>query len=119
MKTTTTDLIEQILDAADKRAPVAEIVPRHDYIHRETGQKYGAFGIPFGVKREDLDPGPIYWVFQGSNGTTYGDRYKTEADAEFAKDRKRLNVRESFREAMADMDDDALASQAAYWLGED
>lgn len=110
--------IERILDAADARAPKADIVSRHDYVHRETGQKFGAFGIPFSVSRDDLDPGPTYWVFQASDGTTYGNRYDTEQAANDKKEFYRLRARAAFETALGNMTDDEIDRQAAYWLGD-
>jgi hypothetical protein len=57
-----------------------------------------------------------YYVFQGSDGTTYGRRYPIREEAEAVLEAGALRDEDDMLIALRRMTEDQIAAQADYWL---
>lgn len=107
-------LIERILDAADNRKRSLFSIVQRNQLLGSDGQWYGGGGFPLGVKwTGESQP---YWVCQNRDGTTYGKRYASEAEAKSEIAKSMAAAREEFRKELAQMTQARLHDQADYWL---
>jgi hypothetical protein len=77
------------------------------------GKKYGTAGFPLGV--EILGRSDAYWVFQYRDGTTYGKRYGSEAEAIAANEESAKRHGREMALALEKMTKEQLKAQSDYW----
>jgi predicted RNA methylase len=105
-------LVERIVTAA--RKPEPEIVPVREDLYSD-GKWHSAFGVPHGVTNTGQTRIAGY-VFRASDGTTHGRRYETPEAAREAWRSAQATRDEEFRQALLEMPDDRIQSQAEYWM---
>ena len=108
-------LIAAILDAAARPCP--QIVEVPGLRHKATGKVCGIHGLPFNFQRNDYESISLGFAYRdGTNGTTYGTRAKTQQELiEQHEARERTN-RAQFAAVLAEATDEQVLSQASYWI---
>lgn len=97
--------------------PCPDIVESVMCQHKQTGKQYSPFGMPFNFNPNDYQHVSVGFVFRSKDGTTYGSRHATKEAAQAKHDLWESEKAADFRKELEKMSDDALQSQADYWLG--
>jgi hypothetical protein len=106
------ETIEKILKVA--RKPVPQIKEKYE-LKGTDGKWRSAFGFPDGVKSTG-ERRLIGYVFQSSDGTTFGERAKSKQELIDRWNKKEDKTEEEFRADLLNRTDKNLQEAADYWL---
>ncbi|MBU2249172.1 MAG: hypothetical protein KKD77_20665, partial [Gammaproteobacteria bacterium] len=106
--------IESIVAAA--RRPKNKVVEKY-LLKGSDGEWHGGLGFPLGVEWTGEKSEP-YYVFESSEGTTYGERYKTREKANQAQIRSQESRDAEFRDHLSSLSPEELQKKADFWLKE-
>ncbi len=113
-------MVAAVLNAAEHsdRNGWPEVVPVIRLRDRTTGTLYGMYGVPLGVKREDLDSVPSGFTFRNRrDGTTHCPKpFATAEEAQAYLDNNLASTLKRFADELATMTDQRIASQYGYWV---